>query len=451
MTHIGTTHAAAWAVDRWRIVIRWLVTVVLVELVFLQHGRLSMPEGPSVRIPLFGVTLGIALAAAALLSPAGRRTLFACMTPWLAASVGLLGLAVPVWGMLIALGHGTPSREAFGDANGHIFHLMAIPFVAALVPDDTAWLMRTLSRTVCLFCVVCLAVYVAAVSDPTASHSIEGFLRTRQLGFLNEFTDGRPYRLWFKSYVFVLATLLFAGHKVIARRASREDWITLVVTGLVLWNSYTRSIWLMAGVSLAVLAILEHRRRALAWLVPALGAAVATPLVASPDALSRLRLDDRDGTIAIRLGQVTALGRSWLERPVTGAGFGTPIAAAGSFSVELDLLNLVRKIGLVGLALYIAAFWTPLARCRRALARSPGCPDHVAVFLAACMSVFGMGMFNPYATASLGVGLLAIGFATLSAGEAAAAQPATSERAEVRDEIPDLVGGERLEAGGPLG
>jgi hypothetical protein len=67
------------------------------------------------------------------------------------------------------------------------------------------------------------------------------------------------------------------------------------------------------------------------------------------------------------------------------------------------------------------------------------------------MSVFGMGFFNPYATASLGVGLLAVGFATLSAGEAASVQHATSECPEIRDEIPDLVGGERLEAGGPLG
>ena len=451
MTHIGMTHAAAPAVDHARVVIRWLVAVVLVELVFLQHGRLSMPEGPSVRIPLFGVTLGLTLAAAALLSPAGRRELFRSMTSWLGVSIGLLGIAVPAWGMLVALGHGTPWRDAFGDANGHIFHLMAIPFVATLLPEDTAWLMRTLSRIVCLFCVVCLGVYVAAVSDPTASHAIEEYLRTRQLGFLNEFTDGRPYRLWLKSYVFVLAALLFAGHRVMARRASREDWVTLGLTGLVLGNSYTRSIWLMAGLSLALFALLEHRRRALGWLVPALGVAVATPLVASPDALSRLRLDDRDGTIAIRLGQVTALGRSWLDRPITGAGFGAPIPAAGGFSVELDLLNLLRKIGLVGAALYIAAFWTPLACCRRALARSPGCPDHVAVFLAACMSVFGMGMFNPYATASLGVGLLAIGFATLSAGEAASAEPATSERPEIRDEIPDLVGGERLEAGSPLG
>jgi hypothetical protein len=450
MTHTAPTHAAASTADHARTVIRWLVTVVLVELVFLQHGRLSMPDGPSVRIPLFGVTLGLSLAAAALLAPVSRRALFASMAPWLAMSVCLLGIAVPAWGMLVALGQGTPWREAFGDANGHVFHLIAIPMVAALRPDDPGWLMRTLSRIVCLFCVVCLAVYVAAVSDPTASHAIEEFLRTRQLGFLNEFTDGRPYRLWFKSYVFVLAALLVAGHRVMARRAASEDWVTLGLTGLVLGNSYTRSIWLMAGLSLALFAILEHRRRALAWLVPVLGAAVATPLVASPDALSRLRLDDRDGTIAIRLRQVTALLESWLVRPITGAGFGTPIAAGG-VSVELDLLNLLRKIGLFGAALYVAAFWAPLAHCRRALARSPGCPDHVAVFLAACMSVFGMGMFNPYATASLGVGLLAIGFATLSAGEAAAVQPATSERPEIRDEILDLVGGERLEAGGPLG
>jgi hypothetical protein len=150
---------------------------------------------------------------------------------------------------------------------------------------------------------------------------------------------------------------------------------------------------------------------------------------------------------------VTALLESWLARPITGAGFGTPIAAGG-VSVELDLLNLLRKIGLVGAALYVAAFWAPLAHCRRALARSPGCPDHVAVFLAACMSVFGMGFFNPYATASLGVGLLAIGFATLSAGDSATsghAGPVPSEGLEIRDEIPDLVGGERLETGGPLG
>lgn len=450
MTHTAPTHAAASAANHARTLIRWLVALVLVELVFLQHGRLSMPEGPSVRIPLFGATLGLTLAAGGLLGPASRRALFASAAPWLAVSVGLLGVAVPAWGMLVALGQGTPWREAFGDANGHVFHLAAIPFVAALEPEDPGWLMRALARVVCLFCVVCLAVYVAAVSDPTASHAIEETLRTRQLGFLNEFTDGRPYRLWFKSYVFVLAALLVAGHRVIARRGSSGDWVTLGLTGLVLWNSYTRSIWLMAGLSLAVLAILEHRRRALAWLVPALGAAVATPLIASPDALGRLRLDDRDGTIAIRLRQVTALLESWLARPITGAGFGTPIAAGG-VSVELDLLNLLRKIGLVGAALYVAAFWTPLAHCRRALARSPGCPDHVAVFLAAVMSVFGMGMFNPYATASLGVGLLAIGFATLSAGEAAAARHATSERAQIRDEIPDLGGGERLQAGRPLG
>lgn len=424
MIHDAVTRATTLTAPVARHWIRWLVGIVLVELVFLQHGRLSMPEGPSVRIPIFAATLLATAGAAALLSTAERRALCAAIRPWLPVTAGLLGLAVPAWGALVGLAAGTPWREVFGDANGHVFHLMALPMATALVPRDPGWLMRTLSRIVCVFCVGCLGLYVAAITSPAASHTIEEWLRTRQLGFLNIYGDGRPYRLFFKSYVLVLGVFLVAGHRAIARRAGREDWITLALTGLTLWNSYTRSIWAVAGAAFIVLAVAQHRRRALALLAPVLAAAVTLPLVTSPAALGRLRLDDRDGTIALRFGQLTALGTSWLESPVTGAGFGAPVAPAAGFSVELDLLNLLRKIGLVGATLYVAAFWTPLARCRAALAAARGCPDHVAIFLAACMAVFGMGAFNPYATASLGVGLLAIGLASLSAGDADGADAA---------------------------
>ena len=44
----------------------WLVALVLVELVFLQHGRVSMPDGPSLRIPLFAIALGTTVAVAAI-------------------------------------------------------------------------------------------------------------------------------------------------------------------------------------------------------------------------------------------------------------------------------------------------------------------------------------------------------------------------------------------------
>lgn len=404
---------------RARGVIRGLVALVLTELVFLQHGRLGMLDGVPVRMPLFATTLLATAAVAALVSPAARRDLVASVRPWLCTTVGLLGVAVPVWGGIVGLVSGTPWPEVFNDANGHAFHLVALPLAVA-AGGDTRWLVRTLSRIVCIFCVVCLIAYVATVTSPVASHAVGQFLWQRDLGTLNEFNDGRPYRLFVKSYVFVLGVFLVAAHRAIARRAGREQWITLALCGLVLWNSYTRSIWLTAAVGLVVLTIAEYRRRAVRILAPALGLAVAVPVAVSPALLGRLRLDDRDGTIAFRLRQLEPLVEGWLRRPLTGLGFGAPVAAGG-FSVELDLLNLARKIGLVGAALYLAAFWAPLARCRRALARSRGCPDDVAVFLAACLTTFGMGFFNPYVTASLGVGLLAVGLATLSAGDASTA------------------------------
>lgn len=408
------------AAARARGVIRGLVVLVLAELVFLQHGRLGMLDGVSVRMPLFATTLLATGLAALLLPAAARRRLLASVRPWLGTTVLLLGVAVPAWGGVVGLVAGTPWPEVFNDANGHAFHWVALPLAVA-AGDEPRWLMRTLARIVCVFCVLCLVAYVATITSPVASHAVGQFLWKRDLGTLNEFNDGRPYRLFVKSYVFVLGVFLVAAHRAIARRARREDWLTLALTGLVLWNSYTRSIWLTAAVALVVLTVAEYRRRAVRILAPALAAAVAVPVAVSPAVLGRLRLDDRDGTIAFRLRQLAPLIDGWLRRPLTGLGFGAPVAAAGDFAVELDLLNLVRKIGLVGVALYTAAFWTPVARCRHALATTPGCPDHVAVFLSACLAAFGMGFFNPYVTASLGVGLLAVGFATLSAGEAAAA------------------------------
>jgi hypothetical protein len=407
--------------------------LVLAELVFFQHGRLGMLDGVSVRMPLFATTLLATGVVVTLGSPAARRGLVASVRPWLCGTVVVLGVAVPVWGGIVGLLSGTPWSAVFNDANGHAFHLVALPLALA-AGGDTRWPVRALSRIVCVFCVLCLIAYAAAITSPGAANAVDQFLGQRGLGTLNLFDDGRPYRLFVKSYVFVLAVFLVVAHRAIARRARREDWITLALSGLVLWNSYTRSIWLTAAVGLGVLSIAEYPRLAVRILAPALGLAVAVPVAVSPALLGQLRLDDRDGTIAFRLRQLEPLVDGWLRQPLTGLGFGALIGTTGRFSVELDLLNLARKIGLVGAALYLVAFSTPLARCRNALATSHGCPDHVAVFLSACLAAFGMGFFNPYVTASLGVGLLAVGLATLSAGDAATApsQPAADPAAAAR-------------------
>jgi hypothetical protein len=133
---------------------------------------------------------------------------------------------------------------------------------------------------------------------------------------------------------------------------------------------------------------------------------------------SRLRLDDRDGTAAMRFGQAELLAASFLESPICGAGFGSPVDANTGFSIELDLLNLLRKIGIIGLALYVAAFAMPILSARRQWFETAGCPEPVAIFAIGMVAVFGMGAVNPYATASLGVGAMCIALVYLSASAA---------------------------------
>jgi len=128
-----------------------------------------------------------------------------------------------------------------------------------------------------------------------------------------------------------------------------------------------------------------------------------------------LRLDDRDGTAALRWEQAKTLTTSFLQHPVCGAGFGSPVDSKTGFSIELDLLNLFRKIGLAGLAIYLLAFLLPARIAWQQWSNADRCPEAVAFFAISLVAVFGMGAVNPYATASLGIGTLCIALATLSA------------------------------------
>jgi len=164
-----------------------------------------------------------------------------------------------------------------------------------------------------------------------------------------------------------------------------------------------------------MLAILHGRRCSIKPLLSWAGVAIlVVALFIAAGLYHKIRIDDRDGTAAMRFGQAELLTASFLQHPICGAGFGSPVDAHTGFSIELDLLNLLRKIGIIGLVLYAAAFAMPLLSARRQWLAATGCPDSVALFLIAMVAVFGMGAVNPYATASLGIGTLCIALATLS-------------------------------------
>ncbi|MCX6973077.1 MAG: hypothetical protein NTZ94_02055 [Verrucomicrobia bacterium] len=403
-------------IDQARGVLRGLVFLILADLVFLQHGRLPTIEGFSLRFILFTLTIAGCLILFFWVPSLKRRLFLKPVQGWLWVTILLIGVAVPLWGALWGIAGGAPWRDVLNDANGHAFYLMALPMALALDPKDPGWLFRTLQRLVICFSAICIVIYVAAVTNGAASHFVEDFLRTRDLGFLNEFDDGRPYRLFLKSYILVLLVFALSAYRVLLRRSDRWDHAACCLTAVVLWNSYTRSIWGLIPVMLVVIAILHWRRSCMKFLLPL--AVIAIFAVSSFIAVGlsqKIRIDDRDGTAAMRFGQAELLTASFLVSPICGAGFGSPVDANTGFSIELDLLNLLRKIGVIGLALYVAGFALPILSARRQWLETAGCPEPVAMFAIAMVVVFGMGAVNPYATASLGIGTLCIALTTLSA------------------------------------
>lgn len=402
--------------DQARRILRGLVFLVLADLVFLQHGRLPTIEGFSFRFVLFALTIASCLILFFWV-PSSERILF--LKPvqgWLWGAVMLLGVVVPVYGGLWGIANGVPWRDVLNDANGHAFYLIALPMALGWDENDKGWLFRMLQRLVICFSAVCLVVYLAAVTNGSASQVVESFLRTRDLGFLNEFADGRPYRLFLKSYILVFLVFGLSGFRLLSRRGDRWDHAAFYLTALVLWNSYTRSIWGLIPLMFVMMAVLHWRTRCFKFLLPVAGAAILVLSAFLAAGLSqKIRIDDRDGTAAMRLGQAEMLVSSFRKSLISGAGFGSPVDASSGFSIELDLLNLLRKIGIVGLLLYATAFALPVLSAKRQWLTLNECPDSVALFAIALVAVFGMGAVNPYATASLGIGALCIALATLSA------------------------------------
>ncbi len=272
-----------------------------------------------------------------------------------------------------------------------------------------------------LLCVFSLASYGYALTGIARANQIETFLRMGDYGFLNVFRDGRSYRLFLSSYIFVpvltgfaLQALLLAWRK--ERRFSAFAAFCLLAGFTTLIIAQTRSLWLGFLVS-TIIVLIYCLRGWKIWLTAGAGLLLGgVAMVVFVPGL--LRVADVDGNMGFRVVQAMELARLFMEQPVLGAGFGAVAdlsALTGrhpGFSHEMDLIDLLRKIGLVGGFVYVLAF-IGLGRPAWQLFRRQS--DHGAPcrWLVTTGVVFTVGFFNPYATASLGIGAIMIATASV--------------------------------------
>ena len=385
-----------------------------VDLVFLQHGRIGSELGFSVRQIIFLLLMMTALGNCLRLPQIPLSTIGALL---------ILGVIVPVvWGTLGYL-DGNLLADIVNDANGHVFYLLGFALLLGYRFESHVLSNYTMFLVLAL-CVVCLLVYTYALLGLEQANQIEKFLREGDYGFLNVFTDGRPYRLFLSSFLFVPIMVCFGLQRIIAywhdERMTDVKGLVFVSVGLVtLLMAQTRSLWLGLIVGILVVLLTSFRR-----LSPRLVLAVGAISLLGVSALlyfvpSLLRLTDVDGNVNMRLEQAAILFDLFTKQPWLGAGFGSVvdlssiIARPPSFSNEMDLIDLLRKIGLVGGLLYGVAYALMLRIALQLYQIDPDAQE-VTLFLMTLGVVFSVGFFNPYVTASIGIGAVLLAFVPMA-------------------------------------
>jgi hypothetical protein len=397
----------------WDAIFVLYVTAFCIDLIFLQHGRIGSELGISVRQIIFLLLMLTALFNCFQLRRVPLTTIGGLL---------VLGLVIPIaWGAL-GVANGNELRHVVNDANGHLFYLLAFALLLGFRPDfPSKMVMGFAMLLVAFLCTISLIAYVYALIGVEQANHIEKLLREGDYGFFNVFEDGRPYRVFLSSYLFLPILICYSIQRLMVNWRTRHavdvtGSVYLVLGLATMIVSQTRSLWVGAIAGLAIMLVyLIHRtsRRliAVAGLAGLCGGGLV--LLVAPQFL---RLADIDGSAGMRLGQVVLLFDLFTQRPWLGWGFGTVIDIvmyrSASFSHEMDLIDLLRKIGSVGLVVYLGAFFALLRSAWRQY-RIDEFSEEVGMLLATLAVVFTVGFFNPYATASIGIGAIVLALVTV--------------------------------------
>jgi len=390
-----------------------LAGIFVAELVLLQHGWVPGIDGFSVRQVLFVIFLAVFL----LSAPSWRHI----WSPF-AIIIFVLGIGVPVsWGLIGYL-TGAQWYNVINDANGHIYYLSFFPLFCVISRCTSSVAFRFLKFVILFYCLLIIASFIAATLDLVLASRIETFLRENDYGFINVSEAGQPYRIFLKGYPFVGIMFCISLHHILRCQTRRLrdgvlNGVTLILTFAVVLLSQTRSLWISVVLGSAFVIAFNWKMINRRFVGGSVAACAATGLLVllTHDHFV-IRLEDVDGNISYRFTQAAKLFEIIKENLWFGAGFGVVVTIdsgggpISDFSFELGLLNLMRKVGIIGTIVYgaVLAYIALTINCLETHS------DEFVFFICTLCIVLTMGSFNPYLTSSIGIGAITISLAFLA-------------------------------------
>lgn len=440
---------ATFAISLWRL--EYGFWIAATELFIGSFGYLFFFDVASFRV---SVRLGIFLAvwAAWLVHAIKQKKFEFWKTPY--RTPFIIFIAILCLGVIIAHLYGNPIKSIFYDANAYLY--FSFLFVALAVVNS--WERVEMLGKILIASIVSTSLKTAALlfffshaTDTWIIRTVYTWVRDTRVGEIAQVT-GMYYRIFFQSHIWSLfifvgcALCLFLAKKEdISRTTRRWIWFLVFCTSLTLFISFSRSIWLSLVITLLLVSIYVLFKEKITWrqfgitlggmiLSAILAVGCITGLVnvrlpggsgggVSAVSLISERLTTTDeAAIGSRYQLLKPLVTKYMEKPIFGSGFGTTVSyhtldprtktenggVYTTYSFEWGFLDIMVKIGAVGLMAYLLFIWIIFRAGMRQLSTPnlPGSRLTVIGLLFAIIALLIVHVTTPYLNHPLGIFLL---------------------------------------------
>ncbi|MBI3956661.1 MAG: O-antigen ligase family protein [Candidatus Kerfeldbacteria bacterium] len=346
-------------------------------------------------------------------------------------------------GIVLGLAGGNNTKFLYLDVNGMLYALGAVFFFSAIRSRDHIQnVLQILAASLAFSALFALVLFLFFSHGSQFVPEVYRWVRDTRM-FEITGLGGRYYRIFSQTHIFApIGALLFASLYATAlkKQDRRRALLMMFLSVFLLVVSFSRSFLAAALMSLVVLLMALAKifhwptRKIIGFLVGVvivialnvgllfgLAALIGkTSLTVSLSALEERTTDVSQPGVASRYGLFLPLLKASLHQPILGSGWGTTItyqtadpriiASSGglytTFAFEWGYLDLLLKIGLLGLLVSIGIFTAFLVELRQLLRQSTHDSGLVVGFGLGIIALFLTHAFTPYLNHPTGIGFL---------------------------------------------
>ncbi|NQT49352.1 O-antigen ligase family protein [Candidatus Kuenenbacteria bacterium] len=359
-----------------------------------------------------------------------------------------------IWGLVFALIRQNTASDIFLDFNAWIYFLYFLPFITVLTKN------KHLSEI--------LQIFTAAITAIAIKSCFFLFVFSHKLGVMHDFykwgrdtgwgeftlIKGGFYRIFSQGQIFVLIGFfivigyLFFKRKFDYRTPTNQYLaITLFLLLTTTILSLSRSFWLSLILSFILLLILALWKYKLGWKAIALMfmrlgfltllsyalivAIMNFPIsrgqgVSNSGSMITQRLMLTGDAISSRWSQLPELSKAIIAHPIVGSGWGATVTYQSqdpriltlenpqgwytTYAFEWGYIDIVLKIGLIGLAIYLILIWSIFRKYWELWKKNTDRYSR-ALFVGLNLGLFSLLIvhgFSPYLNHPLGIGYILI-------------------------------------------